>query len=373
MIIADRSLPFIQDLVLPWSQCLLLPREEITHSKLLASGATALLIRSTLPCRAELLEDTAIRFIATATAGYDHIDTEYCQEKGIIWTNAPGCNARSVAQWEMARLSERAIREKRPLAEEVLGIVGVGHVGREVLRMADALGMKTLLCDPPRAELEGDETLVSLDEIVAQASIIVLHTPLTRGGRYPTYHMLDASLLSRLPDSTLLVNAARGAVIDNEALLHWLKGNPRREAILDVWEGEPHPLLPLLARVSAATPHIAGFSLDSKAKASRMIATSLWQYLSPHTPLPDVLREGVFLGSPSPIDASIYTDFIPERCLVATMPQLAPTETLLRQSPETFEQQRISYVKPREPEAYDLYHVPALLTSTMQRLGFHLV
>ena len=257
---------------------------EITNDAL--RDADALLIRTRTQCNESLLHDTKVQFIATGTIGFDQIDTAYCVQHGITWTNSPGCNAQGVCDYVETVLEKwKEQRTPSPLRGtpstpggefDTLGIVGVGHVGKLVAEMAKRRGYEVLLCDPPRAEQEGAEGFVSLDEIEEKCTIITFHTPLTKSGKYPTWHLETCRNLR--PD-TLLINAARGGVVDEEALLR--AGNP---FVIDTWENEPNISRATLERAFFGTYHIAGYTRRGKYNASQMVLTALCK----HFGLPEI-------------------------------------------------------------------------------------
>lgn len=238
--------------------------DEITHEVLL--DADALLIRTRTSCNEALLHDTKVQFIATATIGFDQIDTNYCESHGIRWTNSPGCNAQGVCDYVETVLANLAPDPKG----HTLGIVGVGHVGKLVEQMAKRRGFKVLLCDPPRAEQEGAENFVSLDEIERKCTIITFHVPLTKSGPYPTWHM---ETCRHLRPEALIINAARGGVVDEQALLQ--TGNP---FVLDCWENEPQANPMAIEKAAFATYHIAGYTRRGKYNASQMVLDALCEH-----------------------------------------------------------------------------------------------
>jgi len=249
--------------------------------------ADALIIRTRTRCDAALLDGSRVQFIATATIGFDHIDRDYCRQHGIVWTNCPGCNAQGVCDYVQTVLHRLA----PDAAHTVLGIVGVGHVGRLVERMAREQGYEVLLCDPPRAEVEGNDAFVTLDEIADRCDVITFHTPLTREGRYPTCHMASEEpvegqtdgFFRRVNPRALLINAARGGIVDERALLR--HGNP---CVIDCWEGEPAIDRALLDRAAFATFHIAGYTRMGKYNASQMSLDALCRHFHlPALQLPD--------------------------------------------------------------------------------------
>ena len=228
--IVDDKIPYIARAIESVAdEVVYLPGKDFTPE--VVADADVLVVRTRTRCDAALLAGSRVRFVATATIGYDHIDTAWCASAGISWANCPGCNAASVAQYVQSSLILLSRRHGRDLRGMTLGIVGAGNVGRRVADMARSMGLTVLLNDPPRAEAEGGAGFVTLDEVARRADIISLHTPLTRGGRYPTYHLADGALFASLARRPWLLNTSRGEVVDGEALaasgLQW---------VLDVWE-----------------------------------------------------------------------------------------------------------------------------------------
>ena len=255
-IVADSYIPFLKGLLDDVAHVEYLSPTDITPEAV--KDADALIIRTRTKCCEALLKGSKVRFIATATIGFDHIDTKYCAENGISWTNCPGCNADSVNNYIHAALTTIFGND---IKGKTIGIIGVGNVGSRVARMANSLGMKVLLNDPPRAEKEGAEKFVSLEEIKENADIITIHTPLNK----ETFHIINDEFLASCKKTPLIINAARGEVCDTASLLKY-KG----EIALDCWEGEPNINLELLEKVALGTPHIAGYSVDGKANGTRM-------------------------------------------------------------------------------------------------------
>ncbi|MCZ7652111.1 MAG: 4-phosphoerythronate dehydrogenase [Thermoanaerobaculia bacterium] len=232
------------------------------------AGADALWVRTTVRVDAALLAGTPVRFVGTVTSGTDHVDTAWLDERGIAWAAAPGCNAGAVALWWAAAVATVAAREGWALAGRRVGVVGVGHVGRRVEAFARALGAEVLRSDPPRARAEGETGFLPLSELLPLSDLLTLHVPLARGGPDPTWHLVGARELAALPSGALLVNSARGPVVDSAALL---ATEGRVAAVLDVFEGEPEVASELVAAAALATPHLAGHSLDGKVTAARMV------------------------------------------------------------------------------------------------------
>lgn len=269
-IVADSKIPFLKGLLEPVAQeVLYVPGSDITNEVL--RDAQVLLTRTRTRCDRHLLQGTAVKFIGTATIGTDHIDLDYCNNNGITVVNAPGCNAPAVAQWVHSTILQWLAAQPAPLDHPLtLGIVGVGHVGSIVARWAHQLGYRVLLNDPPLEEQIKETTLSPLTSLLKNCDIITFHTPLTRDGDYPTWHLCDEAFLNSLQRCRLIINAARGAVCDNEALLRW-----QGDIALDCWEGEPNINRELLDKAFVATPHIAGYSLQGKQRGTSMIIEAL--------------------------------------------------------------------------------------------------
>lgn len=272
-VIIDDKIPYIHDAIAQVAdEVVYLPGSAITAEDV--RDADALIVRTRTRCNRALLEGSRVQFIATATIGFDHLDTGYLCEAGIRWTNCPGCNAGSVAQY--VRSSLLLLQEEKGfcLPYSTLGVVGVGHVGTLVAEVGKELGMNVLLCDPPRAE-RGEQGFLPLEELMREADVITFHTPLVRNGHYPTLHMADDAFFHALARKPIIINTSRGEVVDGKALLRALDEGRVREAIIDVWENEPDIDLRLLERVYLGTPHIAGYSADGKANATRMVLEAL--------------------------------------------------------------------------------------------------
>ena len=274
-IIIENHIPFIKGIFEPIANVQYLPAEAIDTDAM--KDADALITRTRTRCDAALLAGSKCKFIATATIGTDHIDLDYCAKNGITVASAPGCNAPAVAQYVLTSISH--IFPK--LTGKTIGIVGVGHVGSIVARWAECLGMNILLCDPPRAEAEGYDAFVSLSQIARQADIITFHTPLTKSGPHKTFHLADEAFFNSLLRKPVIINSARGPVVDNKLLLNALNTGIISHAIVDCWEGEPDNIcLELVNKAFIATPHIAGYSLEGKKRATQMAAQALFDYLS---------------------------------------------------------------------------------------------
>ena len=275
-VIIDHKIPYIKEAVSRIAdEVVFLPGNAFTKEAV--KDADALIVRTRTKCNRELLEGSQVKFIATATIGYDHIDTEYCREAGITWTNCPGCNAGSVEQYVHSALLLLEEKKGLDLKNATIGVVGVGHVGSRVARMAEELGMKVLLNDPPRAE-QGESGFVDLATIARECDVITFHTPLNREGIYRTYHLVDEDFLFSLERTPFVINSSRGEVVDTASLLVALAAGKVKAAVVDTWEYEPRISRELMEVAFLATPHIAGYSADGKANATRMSLEALCRF-----------------------------------------------------------------------------------------------
>lgn len=240
--------------------------------------ADALIVRTRTRCDERLLRGSSVKFVATATIGFDHIDTGYMRRAGIEWMSCPGCNAASVAQYVRSVLLLLRRERGACLGGMTLGIVGCGHVGTRVKAVAEEYGMRVLVCDPPRQERGDAGTFATMGDICREADIITFHVPLTADGRHPTRHLADKAFFDNLAKRPLVINTSRGAVVDDGALLDALIYNKVSDAVIDTWENEPCVSLPLLERVWIGTPHIAGYSADGKVNADNMVVAGLCRH-----------------------------------------------------------------------------------------------
>lgn len=275
VIAADQTLPFVTAMYSGIGELRLFDHQTLSPS--LLREADALLVRSVTTVDAALLRGSKVQFVGTATIGHDHVDVAYLERTGIAFASAPGSNANSVSEYVIAALLEVADRKQVRLAGRTVGVVGVGNVGRHVVKKAESLGMRTLRNDPPLQRATRDRTFVPLDAI-EDADIVSLHVPLTLSGPDPTYHLFDRARLSRLKPGCILVNTARGAVVESEALKDALRTERIGAAVVDVWEGEPNIDPELLDVVAIGTPHIAGHSIDGKVAGASMVYKALCRH-----------------------------------------------------------------------------------------------
>ena len=281
-IVVDDKIPYIREkLALLAEEIVYKSGADITAEDV--RDADALVVRTRTRCDRQLLEGSRVQLVATATIGYDHIDTQYLAQTGISWTNCPGCNAGSVAQYVESALLLLASEKGLALSSSTIGIVGCGHVGSKVRAVAQRLGMRVLVCDPPL----GHADFVGLEQIARESDVITFHVPLTRDGANATWHMADETFFHHLSRVPYIINTSRGGVVDNDALLVALQQGTVRDAVIDVWEHEPVINESLLHRVFIGTPHITGYSADGKVNADNMVIDALCRHF--HLPHPGVI------------------------------------------------------------------------------------
>lgn len=277
-IIADKNIPFLKGIGESFGNITYLSGAEFTKENI--KNADTLIVRTVTHFDESILADSLVKLICSATIGYDHIDTEYCENNGIIWKNAPGCNSGSVQQYVASALISIAEKKNFTLEGKTIGIVGVGNVGKKVAAICEALGMHVLKNDPPRAKAEGGNEFVDIEVIKKSADIITFHTPLIKDGEYKTFHLADADFFDALGKKPIIINAARGGIIDTESIKDAIINDKISGTIIDCWEKEPDIDIEYLHLVDIATPHIAGYSADGKANATRMSLESIAEFWS---------------------------------------------------------------------------------------------
>ncbi len=277
-IVADDKIPFLKGALEPHAEVVYIPGRQI-NSELL-KDSDALLIRTRTKCTKNLLEGTSVRFIGTATIGFDHIDTHYCSKNKINWTNAPGCNSSSVQQYIATALLKISAEYSFNLRDKTLGIIGVGNVGSKVEKFARTIGMNVLLNDPPRARLEGKTNFHSLNTVLSESDIVTVHVPLNVVGEDYTYHLFNDERFKKIRKGAWFFNSSRGEVTDTPALKKVLFSGKLSGAVIDVWENEPDIDLELLQQAFIGTPHIAGYSTDGKANGTAMVVNSLSRFFN---------------------------------------------------------------------------------------------
>lgn len=367
-IVADNTIPYLKGIAESFADVCYLTAGEFSNKAI--KDADALIVRSIDKCTRELLEGSKVKLITTATIGFDHIDIQYCDQAGIQWKNAPGCNAVSVAQYVLASLVTISLRKKETLQGKTIGIIGVGHVGKEVEKLCSAFGMQVLRNDPPRAAAEGKEGFVSLDTIAKESDIVTLHTPLTKEGPFATYHLANTHFFQTLERKPWFINASRGAVHDTNALLNAKKEERVSELIIDCWENEPNIHLDLLKETAIATPHIAGFSADGKANGTRMCLENIGNFF--HVGIKNIRK----VIPPAPlnpiIDLNLFENYRIEQAILTSF-NPGNIDNSLRQMPEKFENFRMNYQHPREYNAYSIKNATSEEAAFLNNLGFNII
>ncbi len=335
-IIADKNIPFLKGAFDHVADITYLPAADITSDTV--RDADALIVRTRTNCNEQLLNGSHVRHISTATIGMDHIDTDYCNAHGISYANAPGCNANSVAQYIASAVAYWAKTTQTQLSNLTMGIVGYGHVGKAVEKMLKPSGIKIILNDPPLQREEQSDRYVSLETIAEKCDIITLHVPLTHSGIDATYHLIGNEFFMRTKPSALIINAARGGVINETALLYALADRKLGDCIIDCWEGEPTVNRQLLDKALIATPHIAGYSADGKQNATQAVISHITNIFGI---IPEPIQQ---LDSQTAIETT--QEQLPSRWLESY--DILRDSELLKAQPMDFESFRSNYPSRRE-------------------------
>jgi erythronate-4-phosphate dehydrogenase len=370
-IVADDKIPFLKGaLEEKGVEVCYLPGAKIAKKDI--ADAAGLIVRTRTKCGAELLEGSKIKFIASATIGFDHIDTVYCAKNGIFWTNAPGCNSSSVAQYFCSAALNLACEKNLDLSSMTIGIAGVGNVGSKVAKIAKALGMRTLLNDPPRERKEGGD-FVPLEKIISESDIITLHVPLNDHGIDKTFHIAGKDFFSAVRHAPIFINTSRGEVCDTKALKDAIRKQIISCAVIDVWENEPGIDLELLSLAKFATPHIAGYSTDGKANgtamsvraASRFFNLGADDWFPKNIPCPDNTELTI---SRTGNETSILSEIVNKTY------DIRADDENLRKSPESFEKQRSEYYVRREFSAYSVNAegIDEAALEKLKKIGFQI-
>jgi len=370
-IIIDDKIPYIRGAFEGVAEVIYLPGSKTTPD--IVKDADAIVTRTRTICNEKLLKDSTVKFIATATIGYDHIDTDYCDAAGIKWTNAPGCNSKSVEQYIASTLMVLAERKNLHLKDLCIGVVGVGNVGSKVAKVCNLLGMKVLLNDPPRERAEGSEAFVSLKEIMKQADIITLHVPLNLKGEDATFHLGNEEFLASLIKKPVLINSCRGEVVETNAVKAALKSGQISAFVCDCWENEPDIDLELLSLTEIATPHIAGYSKDGKATGSQMSVKAISDFFG--LGLNNWKPTGVELPANPIIEldgSGLSEQEIISKAILATY-DIRNDDQSFRNNPSQFEQLRGDYPTRREFPAFTILakNVDAKSLDILKQLGFN--
>jgi len=369
-ILVDENMPYARDLFSRLGEVKAVPGRPIPVAEL--ADADALMVRSVTKVNGGLLQGTGIKFVGTATAGTDHVDEAFLQQAGIAFSAAPGCNAIAVVEYVFSSLLMLAERDGFALQDRTVGIVGVGNVGGRLQARLEAFGVRTLLCDPPRADRGDDGVFRSLDELVREADVLTFHTPLFKDGPYKTLHLADDALLSRLKPGTILINACRGPVVDNAALLQHLQAGQALSVVLDVWEPEPDLNVDLLNLVDIGTAHIAGYTLEGKARGTTQVFEAFSDFLGKRQQVAlDTLLPAPEFGRITlhgPLDQSTL------KRLVHLVYDVRRDDALLRKvagTPGEFDKLRKNYLERREWSSLYVQCDDASAAALLQKLGFN--
>jgi erythronate-4-phosphate dehydrogenase len=301
-ILADQNMPLVEEFFSEIGQITRFTGRELSPEQL--RDTDVLLVRSITQVDQTLLNTAdKLKFVGTATIGTDHIDQQLLSDRGIAFSSAPGCNATAVAEYVIASLFALAQEDGFSLKGKTVGVVGVGNIGSRLVTKLEALGCQVLLCDPPKQDNGQLEQGVNLEHILENADIVSFHVPLVKEGNYKTRHLLNANNLPKLKEGAVVINSCRGDVIDNQALLQFMRDGANLSLVLDVWEGEPDIEQALIPFTRIGSVHIAGHSLEGKAGGTEMLYHALCDTLGlavKHTMadfLPQPELKEVWLGS----------------------------------------------------------------------------
>ncbi|MDO9153514.1 MAG: 4-phosphoerythronate dehydrogenase PdxB [Paludibacter sp.] len=372
-IIIDDKIPYIRGAFESVAEVIYLTGSKTTSE--IVKDADAIITRTRTICNEKLLAGSSVKYIASATIGYDHIDTDYCDAAGIRWTNAPGCNSKSVEQYIASTLMVLAEKKGWNLKEKCIGVVGVGNVGSKVARICEIFGMKVLLNDPPRERIESSEKFISLQTIMKEADIITLHVPLNLKGEDTTYHLGNEAFFNNLKRKPVLINSCRGEVIETNAVIAALQTGKISDFVCDCWENEPEVDLKLLKMTEIATPHIAGYSKDGKAKGTLMSVQAISEFFG--LGLRNWQPSGIELPT-FPIieingDGLTEQDIIAEAILHTY--DIRNDDCDFRDNPVLFEQLRGDYPTRREFPAFTVKteHVEKITVEKLKQFGFNIL
>ena len=369
-IVADENMPYVDALFGDLGEIITVNGRTLTAADVI--DADVLLVRSVTQVNKALLEQChQLKFVGSATIGTDHVDLEYLASRHIPFSNAPGCNATAVGEYAFIAMLELAKRFNSPLKGKVVGIVGAGNTGSAAAKCLAAYGIEVLLCDPIKQAQDDSREFVSLDTLIAKADVISLHVPITKEGEHKTWYLFDEQRLNQLKPNTWLLNCCRGEVIDNRALIAFKQQRSDVKLVLDVWEGEPNPMPELVPFAELATPHIAGYSLEGKARGTFMLYQTLCKLLN--------IKEEKSLSNLLPafsFGALTLTQPLDEKALLTLarfVYDLRDDDTLFRQSclnANGFDQMRKNHKHRREFSALALAHSNLSEVDWLSNLGF---
>lgn len=347
-IVADDKIPFLRGVFEPYGINVIYKKgSEICRNDLL--DADALIVRTRTECNAELLHDTAVKVVATATIGTDHVNITELEHLGIAFFSAPGCNAMSVQQYIVCALLHLAEKYDFDLRSKTVGIIGAGHVGSAVETACKNMGMQVLLNDPPRAAKEGNDKFTPLDELLKKSDFVTIHVPLDE----TTEHLADDKFFEMMKSDAFFINSSRGKVCDNTVLKNILRNRRIAGAILDVWENEPDIDIELQNMLELGTMHIAGYSADGKANGTAISVRNIAKILNIKE-LQDFKVESL----PSENEQVLkLDDNSPQKALIQAAKQaydILYDSNNLKQNPEKFEKLRGDYYCRREFHAWNI-------------------
>lgn len=375
-IVADENIPAVEQYLGSLGQVLRVNGRTLTRAQL--AGVDILLVRSVTQVDAALLEGTAVRFVGTATSGFDHVDRDYLARHDIAFAHAPGANANSVVEYVLAAIAAVGDTLERLLCGGMVGIVGYGNIGKALAARLQALGVGFCVYDP-WLDQRGIACAATLDTVL-DCDVVSLHPELSTQQPWPSHHLLGSSELQRLRPAALLINASRGPVVENAALLAQLNGTRELDTVLDVWEGEPKIDPALLARVTLGTAHIAGYSLDGKLLGTRMLGDAVNAYLGQtvsSTPVMAGSSDALTLPSlqaPRDISNAALARFLLQsrydiRADDALLRRAIASEVRAQQKGSAFDQLRRSYRNRRELAGSIVHGVSSAQLELVRALG----
>lgn len=349
--VADENIPYVEDAFSVFGKVRLVSGRNLTSGYL--KDADILLVRSVTRVDEDLLRDTKVKFVASATIGIDHIDHTFLKNNNIGFSYAPGSNADSVAEYILAALAFLSRKNGKKFSDMTLGIIGVGNIGSRVFKNALTLGMKTVLCDPPKERTTHCSLYRPLEEVLETADILSLHVPLENDGEDATRNMVNRTFLEKMKPGTILINTSRGGIVDEQSLLamrHKLGG-----LVLDVWQGEPAINTVLVKMAIIATPHIAGYSCDGKIRGTVALykAANAFFYQDPQWQL----SESVFCDKKGVVDLTESETTIADAILSAY--PIDNDDTAFRKIISMDERRRLEYfdeLRKNYPKRYEFPH-----------------
>lgn len=342
-IVADENIPAVEEMFANYGSIKRVDGRTLSAQDL--KGVDVLLVRSVTKVNQQLLANSAVKFVGSATIGVDHIDQVYLNDYKIQFTSAPGCNADAVVEYDISCINELLSQSGELLVNKTVAIIGVGNVGSRLAKRLSAIGVKSLLLnDPVRAQTESG--FRPLEYCLRNADIIAMHTPLVTDGQWPTKHLVAREQLQWLKPDSILLNAGRGAAIKADDLLAFLSVRKDIKTVLDVWEHEPIIDTALADCIDIATPHIAGYTLEGKMRGTYMLKQAFCQWmnieiddaLEDYLPIASVNSvEMTARGKPEQLIKLIYDPYNDDRALRKTLKisdQAVKFDMLRKQYPE---------------------------------------